>query len=87
MPFQPDAVAEPMREELVTRTESLRRRELAQVRGILLTLPSGGFGLEGGLRYLIGALGQPILEPRRSAQAVQLTGDEAAALEPLWIGR
>ena len=69
------------------RTESLRRRELAQVRGILSTLPSGGFGLEGGLRYLIGALGQPILEPRRSAQAVQLTADEAAALKPLWIGR
>jgi hypothetical protein len=44
-------------------TESLRRRELAQVRGILSTLPSGGFDLEAGLRHLIGALGQPILEP------------------------
>lgn len=44
------------------RTESLRRRELAQVRGTLSTLPSGGFSLEGGLRYLIGALGQPILD-------------------------
>ncbi|HXQ56240.1 MAG TPA: hypothetical protein VOA19_10620 [Actinomycetes bacterium] len=39
------------------RTESVRRRELAQVRGTLSTLPSGGFSLEGGLRYLIGALG------------------------------
>ena len=37
---------------------------LAQVRGILSTLLSGGFDLEGGLRHLIGALGQPILEPR-----------------------
>ena len=39
------------------RTESVRRRELAQVRGTLSTLSSGGFSLEGGLRYLIGALG------------------------------
>jgi|SRR5215212_737678 len=69
------------------RTESLRRRELAQVRGILSTLPSGGCGPGRRLAVPDRCLGQPILEPRRSAQTVQLTADEAAALKPLWIGR
>jgi len=47
------------------RTKSLRRRELAQVQGMLLTLPSSGFDLEGGLHHLIDVLRQPILERRR----------------------
>ena len=51
-------------------TKSLRRRELAQLRGMLLSLPSGGFDLEGSLRHLIGVLRQPILERRRGCATV-----------------
>jgi hypothetical protein len=59
------AISQALERSQTARTKALRRRELAQVRGILLTLPHSGFDLQGGLQHLIGVLGQPILEPRR----------------------
>jgi hypothetical protein len=57
-----DAISQALQRSLTAPTASQRRRELAQLRGVLLTLPSGGFDLEGGLRHLIGVLREPILE-------------------------
>jgi hypothetical protein len=52
------------------RTELPRRLELGQVRALLLTLPYSRFDLEGGLRNLIDALRQPILEPHHRRSTV-----------------
>ena len=56
-----DAIAQGIRQALTAETESERRRELAQLHGLLLSLPCSGLGLEGALRHLIGVLGEPIL--------------------------
>ncbi len=58
-----DAIHQALQRSLTARSASQRRRELAQLRGILLTLPSSGFDLEGALRHLVGVLREPILEP------------------------
>ena len=66
------AIDQALERSQIARTKSLRRRELEQVRGMLLTftLPAIGFDLEGGLRHLIDVLRQPIVEPRRRRSTV-----------------
>ncbi len=64
------AISQALERSQTAPTESLRRREVAQVRGILLTVPHSGCDLEGDLWHLIGVLGQPILEPRRERSTV-----------------
>ena len=60
-----DAIDRAVERTLTAPTESQQRRELAQLRGVLLTLPSSGLGLEGALRHLIGVLREPILDGGR----------------------
>ena len=65
-----EAIEQALERSQTAQTKPLRRRELAQVRGMLLTLPYSGFDLEGGLRHLIAILRQPILEPCRKRSTV-----------------
>ncbi len=55
------AIDQALQRTLTAETESLRRRELVQLRGILLALPVSGLDLEDGLRHLIEVLRVPIL--------------------------
>ena len=59
------AIEQALDRSSTARTKSLRRRELAQIRGVLSTLPFSGFDLEDGLRHLIAILREPILDRRR----------------------
>jgi len=54
------AIDQALEQAVTARTESMPRRELAQLRGQLLILPSSGPNLEGALRHLIGVLREPI---------------------------
>jgi hypothetical protein len=56
------AISKVLQRALTAETDSQRRRELEQLHGVLQTLACSGLGLEGGLRHLIGALREPILE-------------------------
>jgi hypothetical protein len=67
-----DAINEALERSETAPTKSLCRRELAQVRGTLSTLPYSDFDLEGDLRHVIDVLRQPILEPRRRRSTVSL---------------
>ena len=56
------AIDQALEQAMAARTESRRRRELAQLRGLLLILPSRGLGLEAALRHLIETLQVPVLD-------------------------
>jgi hypothetical protein len=56
------AIDQALEQAMTARTESKRRRELAQLRGLLLILPSRGLGLEDALRHLIDTLQVPVLD-------------------------
>jgi hypothetical protein len=51
-----------LEQALTAPSESHRRRQMEQLRGVLLTLPSSGLSLEGALRRLICILREPNLE-------------------------
>jgi hypothetical protein len=56
------AIDQALEQAMTAQTESRRRRELAQLRGLLLIVPSSGLGLEGALRHLIETLQVPVLD-------------------------
>jgi hypothetical protein len=56
------AIDQALEQAMAAQTESRRRRELAQLRGLLLILPSRGLGLEDALRHLIDTLQAPVLD-------------------------
>jgi hypothetical protein len=56
------AIHRALDQALTAPTDSQRQRQLAQLRGVLLSLPAGGLSLEGALRHLIGVLQEPILD-------------------------
>jgi hypothetical protein len=56
------AIDQALEQAMTAQTESKRRRELAQLRGLLLILPYSGLGLDGALRHLTDTLQQPILD-------------------------
>jgi hypothetical protein len=55
-----DAIDQALEQALTARSETQRRREFAQLRGMLLTLPHNGLGLERALRRLIITLREPM---------------------------
>jgi hypothetical protein len=56
------AIDQALEQAMAARTESKRRRELAQLGGLLLILPFRGLGLEDALRHLIDTLRVPVLD-------------------------
>jgi hypothetical protein len=56
------AIDQTLQRALTAETEQLRRRELVQLRALLMTLPTSGLDLKGDLRHLIEVLRMPILE-------------------------
>jgi hypothetical protein len=56
------AIDQALEQAMAAQTESRRRRELAQLRGLLLIVPYSSLGLEGALRHLIGTLQEPVLD-------------------------
>ena len=57
-----DAIDQALEQALSARTEIQQRWQLNQLRGLLLTLPSSGLGLEDGLRQLIRLLRTPMMD-------------------------
>ena len=55
-----DAIEQAFERTLTADTETQRRREASQLRGLLVSLPRSGLSLEGGLRRLIMLLRVPI---------------------------
>jgi hypothetical protein len=55
-----DAINQALEQALTARSETQRRHEFAQLRGMLLTLPHSGLDLERALRRLIVTLRKPI---------------------------
>jgi hypothetical protein len=57
-----DAIDQALEQALTARTETQQRWQLNQLRGLLLTLPSSGLGLEDSLRQLIRLLRTPLVD-------------------------
>jgi hypothetical protein len=57
-----DAIEQALEQALTARTEIQQRWQLNQLRGLLLTLPSNGLGLEDSLRQLIRLLRTPVVD-------------------------
>ena len=57
-----DAIDQALEQALTARTEREQRWQLNQLRGLLLTLPAGGLGLDRGLRRLIRLLRTPVVD-------------------------
>jgi hypothetical protein len=57
-----DAIDQALEQALTARTEREQRWQLNQLRGLLLTLPSSGLGLEDSLRQLIRLLQTPLVD-------------------------
>jgi len=57
-----DAIDEALELALLARTEREQRWQLNQLRGLLLTLPATGLGLEDSLRQLIRLLRTPMVD-------------------------
>jgi hypothetical protein len=57
-----DAIDQALEQALTARTEIQQRWQLNQLRGLLLTLPSTGLGLEDSLRQLIRLLRTPLVD-------------------------
>jgi alcohol dehydrogenase YqhD (iron-dependent ADH family) len=57
-----DAIDHVLEQALTARTEIQQRWQLNQLRGLLLTLPSNGLGLEDSLRQLIRLLRTPLVD-------------------------
>ena len=57
-----DAIDQALEQALTARTEMQQRWQLNQLRGLLLTLPSNGLGLEDSLRQLIRLLRTPMMD-------------------------
>jgi len=57
-----DAIDQSLEQALTARTETQQRWQLNQLRGLLLTLPSSGLGLEDSLRQLIRLLRTPLVD-------------------------
>jgi hypothetical protein len=57
-----DAIDQALEQALTARTEIQQRWQLNQLRGLLLTLPSNGLGLEDSLRQLIRLLRTPVVD-------------------------
>jgi hypothetical protein len=56
------AIDEALEQALIARTDREQRWQLNQLRGLLLTLPSNGLGLEDSLRQLIRLLRTPMVD-------------------------
>jgi hypothetical protein len=56
------AIDEALEQALTARTDREQRWQLNQLRGLLLTLPSNGLGLEDSLRQLIRLLRTPMVD-------------------------
>jgi hypothetical protein len=54
-----DAIDQALEQALAARTESQRNRQLAELRGLLLTLSGSGLDLEDALQRLIAVLQRP----------------------------
>jgi hypothetical protein len=57
-----DAIDQALEQALTARTEIQQRWQLNQLRGLLLTLPSNGLGLDDSLRQLIRLLRTPLVD-------------------------
>jgi hypothetical protein len=57
-----EAIDQALEQALTARTETQQRWQLNQLRGLLLTLPSSGLGLEDSLRHLIRLLQTPMVD-------------------------
>lgn len=57
-----DAIDQALEQALTARTEIQQRWQLNQLRGLLLTLPHSGLGLEASLRQLIRLLQTPMMD-------------------------
>ena len=57
-----DAIDRALEQALTARTEREQRWQLNQLRGLLLTLPASGLGLEDSLRQLIRLLQSPMID-------------------------
>jgi hypothetical protein len=57
-----EAIDQALEQALTARTETRQRWQLNQLRGLLLTLPSNGLGLEDSLRHLIRLLQTPMVD-------------------------